>query len=201
MYHHFDILSERMREYRRFNATGTQITVRLRPPTDTEPEIVDPDTEPSNQAIDNSSPSTPEPPNSPTLPPTAANPVAHFLASVKELFEYALRDVQDGDMVGVSIRNEENQSDKPIGLSFRRKDQLTGEVIASVLEKVAQSDARFNALDKLVVDVHYIRMPVGFGRSNALKTKGRPVTVMAHLKTSIVRVKAEENCLAHALVI
>jgi hypothetical protein len=41
-------------------------------------------------------------------------------------------------------------------------------------------------------------MPVGFGRV-AVKTKGRPLSVMAHLKKSIVEVKAETNCLAHAL--
>src|SRR5215510_15490370 len=100
MYHHFDILSERMRDYRRFNATGTQITVRLRPPADSEPTAVSPDllptdTESSNLAIDNGSPVSdpptspfddtndpPEIPNSSTPPPTAANPVAHFLASV-----------------------------------------------------------------------------------------------------------------------
>jgi hypothetical protein len=39
---------------------------------------------------------------------------------------------------------------------------------------------------------------VGFG---SVKTKGRPVSVMAHLKRSIIEVKAVENCLAHALVI
>jgi hypothetical protein len=41
-------------------------------------------------------------------------------------------------------------------------------------------------------------MPVGFGRG--IKTKGRPLSGMVHLKTSIVEVRAE-NCLAHALVI
>ena len=30
---------------------------------------------------------------------------------------------------------------------FRRKDQLSGDVIWSVLERVAQSNSRFNALD------------------------------------------------------
>jgi hypothetical protein len=34
-----------------------------------------------------------------------------------------------------------------------------------------------------------------------IKTKGRPLTVMAHLKRSIIEVKAETNCLAHALII
>jgi len=43
-------------------------------------------------------------------------------------------------------------------------------------------------------------MPVGFGK-NVLKSRGRPLSVMAHLKRSIVEEKAEQNCLAHALVI
>jgi hypothetical protein len=42
-------------------------------------------------------------------------------------------------------------------------------MVWSVFEKVAQSNARFNALDKLVVVVHSIKLPVEFGR---VKTKG-----------------------------
>ena len=101
-------------------------------------------------------------------------------------------------MVGITTQNEINQNDKSIGISFRRKDQLSGDVIWSVLEKVAQSNARFNALDRLVETAHSVKMPIGFGR---VKSKGRPISVMAHLKRSIVDVKDEENCLAHALII
>jgi hypothetical protein len=43
-------------------------------------------------------------------------------------------------------------------------------------------------------------MPVGVG-GGGIKNKGRPLEIMAHLKTSIVQVKAETNCLAHALMI
>jgi len=35
-------------------------------------------------------------------------------------------------MVGVSIRNEVNVKDKAIGISFRRNDQLSAEVIMNV---------------------------------------------------------------------
>jgi hypothetical protein len=62
MYNHFEIISERVSEYKRFNAAETQITVRLKPHSGTEPD-----------------------------------PVSHFLASVNEFFEYALRDVSDSD--------------------------------------------------------------------------------------------------------
>ena len=72
-------------------------------------------------------------------------------------------------------------------------------MIWSVFEKVSQSNSRFNALDALVVKVHSVKMPVGFGYG--IKTKGRPLSAMAHLKKCIVEVKAEENCLAHALII
>ena len=124
----------------------------------------------------------------------------HYLASVNDLFEHVLRDVGDSDMVGIMIQNHVNQNDRPIGISFRRKDQLSADLIWSVFEKLSESNSRFETLDTLVVTVHSVRIPVGFGK-RAIKSRGRPISVMAHLKSSIVEVKAEKNCLAHALVI
>jgi len=106
------------------------------------------------------------------LPPADNSyPVGHFLASVNELFLYVLQDVSDGDMVGIKIQNQVNQNDKPIGIRFRRKDRLSGEVIWNVFEKVSQSNVRFNSLVTLVVTVHSVKMPVGFGRV-AHKSRG-----------------------------
>jgi len=48
--------------------------------------------------------------------------------------------------------------------------------------------------------VHSVRMPVGFGK-RGMKNRGRPLPVMAHLKRSIIEVKATDDCLAHALII
>ena len=127
------------RQYRRFNAVGTELTVRLLPP----PRGDDSDA------------------------------ITHFQACVADLFDYALQNCRDSDMVGLTIRNEVNIQDKAIGISFRRKDQLSEEVIWSVFNKVAQSNARFNALDKLTVVVHSIKMPVGFGKQ-VIRSKGRP---------------------------
>ena len=71
-------------------------------------------------------------------PPSSSDtaPIDHFLTSVNDLFEYALRNVGDGDMVGVAIHNETNQNDKPIGISFIRRDHLSVDAIWSVFEKV-----------------------------------------------------------------
>jgi len=41
-------------------------------------------------------------------------------------------------------------------------------------------------------------MPVGFGRG--IKSNGRPLSVMAQLKRSVVELQASENCLAHAII-
>jgi hypothetical protein len=69
-----------------------------------------------------------------------------------------------------------------------------------VFEKVTQSNARYQSLDTLTFHVHFVGMPVGFGK-RAETSKGRPLSTMARLKKSIVEVKAKQNCLAHALVI
>jgi hypothetical protein len=42
------------------------------------------------------------------------NPIDNFVASLNDLFEHVLHDVQDSDTVWVAIRNEVNQSDTPI---------------------------------------------------------------------------------------
>jgi len=113
---------------------------------------------------------------------------------VTDLCEQALRNCNDSDMVRVSIRNEMNVKDKAIGISFRRKNQLSADVILTGWEKVTQSNSRFNAFDTLVLEVHTVKMSVGFG---GIKTKGRLLAIVAHLKKSIVRVKSETNYLAH----
>jgi len=79
----FTIDEEQTRQYRLFNAQGTQLTVRLLLPSKGED----------------------------------SNPMSHFLASVTELFEYALRDHEDNNMIGVTISNEVKE-----GKSYR--DQL-----------------------------------------------------------------------------
>ena len=116
-----------------------------------------------------------------------------------DLCEYALRNFDDSDMFGILIRNEVNVKDKAIGISFRRKDQLSSEVILNVLEKVTQSNSRFNALDTLVHEIRSVKMPVGFGKGT--KAKGRSLAALPHLKKSIVKVKSETNCLANASLI
>jgi len=159
MAHRFMIVDEIIRQYRLLNTVGTQLTVRLLPPSDED----------------------------------ETGPISHFLDSVTDLCEQALRNCNDSDVVRVSIRIEVNVKDMAIGICFRQKNQVSADVISSVWEKVTQSNSCFNALDTLVLEVT-VKMPVRFGD---IKIKGRLLAILAHLKKSIVRVKSETNCLAH----
>jgi hypothetical protein len=49
-----------------------------------------------------------------------SNPMSHFLASVTDLFEYALQNCEDSEMVGIMISNQVNVQDRAIGFSFRK---------------------------------------------------------------------------------
>ena len=62
--------------------------------------------------------------------------VRYFLASLNDLFRHTLQNLSESDMVGITIQIRENQNDKPIGISFRRNDQLAADVILSLVQKV-----------------------------------------------------------------
>jgi len=59
----------------------------------------------------------------------AQDPAQYFAISVDELFEYSLRDLHPSDMVRILIHNAENQQDSPMGLSFRRRDMISLDVL------------------------------------------------------------------------
>jgi hypothetical protein len=97
--------------------------------------------------------------NPPIICETPPDPVSQFIDSVNNLLDHVLEDVADADMIGITIYNELNQSDTPIGFSFRHKDQLTSDVIWSVFDKVTQTNSRLNASDTLILTVHSVTMP------------------------------------------
>ena len=99
------------------------------------------------------------------------------------LCEHALRNCDDSDKMGISNSKEDNMRHKAIGISFRRKDQLSADVILKVREMVTQFNSRFNALHKLVLEFHSVKIPVGFG--SVMKTNGRQLDTLAHLKKAL----------------
>jgi len=56
---------------------------------------------------------------------------------VNDLIKHTLEILTDSDMVGITIHNRVNQNDKVIEHSFRLKDQLVGDMIWSLFEKVS----------------------------------------------------------------
>ena len=50
-----------------------------------------------------------------------------------------------------------------------------------MFSKVAQSNVRYNAMDRIIVVVQSVKMPVGFGRKS-IRWKGRPLHEIVHEK-------------------
>ena len=108
------------------------------------------------------------------LPPyDTTDPVSHFLATLNNLFPHKFKNLSECDMVGITLQNRENQNDRPIGISFRRKDQVGG-ILYCLWSKRFHNETRFNALDKLIMTVHSLRMSVVLGK-RGLKRRGRPL--------------------------
>ena len=59
--------------------------------------------------------------NTPSSETTPPDPAGHFLATVNDLFDHALQNVNDSDLVGIAVYTQDNQNDRPIGISFKRK--------------------------------------------------------------------------------
>ena len=97
------------------------------------------------------------------------DPAIHFVHSVNNLFDHVMEDVGDSEMVEITLHNKVNQSDKPIGFNFRRKDQLSSDVIQSVSDKLSQFNTGFNASDTLILRVNSVTMHEGFGKDGIKK--------------------------------
>ena len=106
------------------------------------------------------------------------------------MFDHLLENVGDGDMFWFTIHDQVNESDKPIGFSLRRKNQVSTDVMWSVFDNVPQCNSRFNASNTLPVVVHSVKMPVGFG-GDGINWKGRTFASLVQLKRSIIEVGAE----------
>jgi hypothetical protein len=52
-------------------------------------------------------------------------PMTYLKECITALTDYLVREVPDRDMVGLSIRNTENLQGKVVGISLRRRDQLS----------------------------------------------------------------------------
>lgn len=107
-----------------------------------------------------------------------------------------LRGVHDDDRVGVVLRNN-NFSDRPFGLSCRRRDQFDSAVLFQSIEKVLQSNASFYTRDDMTLQINVISLPRG-----RVQLTGVSFEEFSKRKTGIlITPNNDTNCLAYALVL
>jgi hypothetical protein len=111
MSRYFTAHNEVLRHYRRFNAEGRELTVRMMAPPPLSTAARDParhfNAEGRKLTVRMLAP--------PPLNTSARDPARHFAKSVDELFEYSFRDLEHSDVVGISIYNAHNHRTSPSG--------------------------------------------------------------------------------------
>ncbi|KAK4882043.1 hypothetical protein RN001_005362 [Aquatica leii] len=130
----------------------------------------------------------------------ASNPLLWLENAINEILGHLLRDADPSDRVGMTLRND-NYPEKPIGISFRRVDQLNAKVVMATLEKILQSNANFFSNDALRLHMDRVSLPVGFGASRDRMT-GVSYEEFCRRKRGILVVENDDTlCLARALVL
>lgn len=97
------------------------------------------------------------------------------------------------------ILSSEKFPEKPVGLPFRRVDQLSTDVIIRVLEKILQSNASFFSQEKLTLRIDRVSLPAGKRRT---WMTGVTFEEFCRRKAGILIVVNNDNfCLGRALVL
>lgn len=106
------------------------------------------------------------------------------------------------DRVGFNFENTENIK-LSFGISFRRYDQYSPELILAALERVLQSNERFFVDENLVINIDHVKVPIGYGRRQHIGKSSEEFFKLHKNSMFINELKDEHSslCLATAIVV
>lgn len=106
------------------------------------------------------------------------------------------------DRVGFIFSNGENDKIN-FGISFRRFDQYSADLILSLLDVVLQSNTNFLLDDTLVISVDVIKVPIGFGRRTNIGKSFEDFYKVHRKSIYLPNITAEDGniCLAVAVLL
>lgn len=123
---------------------------------------------------------------------------------IRENFENILRvgysklDIAPSDRISLAIMNRD--SGWVIHISFRRRDQITTDIILSRIESVLQSNQSFLDNDRPTLRIDHIKMPTGQGRVRPVR--GMNLIEFVQRKHGFITCDTDDNlCLANSLVL
>lgn len=121
---------------------------------------------------------------------------SEFLIFMKERYN-----VSDQDCVALEI-DSVSSPNRPIGISYKKAENLTADVILNAIEKVQQSNKSFVLNGKnepLTITYVYTKMPLGCG-SDKKATDALPWIEFCRRKKSIICIENADNlCLSRSL--
>ncbi|XP_046397765.1 uncharacterized protein LOC124164478 [Ischnura elegans] len=133
--------------------------------------------------------------------PPNVSPLNWIEGTLTEILEHIKsKNVKECDHLGMTISTDISP-EKSIGISFRRADQLSPDVVFDTFAKFAQSNDEYLLSDQLIVTAHHIIMPVGRGKRftypNILSFED-----FCRTKKSIILISNDDSlCLARALAV
>lgn len=110
------------------------------------------------------------------------------------------RNAKPDDIIGIKIEIE-NDSSKPIGLSFRPVNELAAEMILDLLDSVSQSNSVYSVTDRLIITVTIIALPDGGANLNLLHMSD--MQVLQRKSRCILHIGASNDnlCLPKAIIL
>ena len=118
---------------------------------------------------------------------------------IQQLVDDVTGGVKDRDQIHFVLRSE--QLETPIALPFMPRAQFTPERVFAAVERVVQSNREFRLNDTVHVNVWYVDMAEGSGKSKKKRTE---LNITKHLLKSqsvVVIENHDDLCLARALVV
>ena len=129
--------------------------------------------------------------------PQNEDSMSWFKDGVNELIEDSVKNLKPNDQVGITFCSKDFLEKSPGWLAFRRVDDLKFEDVWKILESVFQSNANSMDTDTFCMNVTYVRMPIGGGRS---RYYGSFKEMIKECK-GVIEIKNDDNlCLPRAIV-
>ncbi|CAH0546941.1 unnamed protein product [Brassicogethes aeneus] len=95
-------------------------------------------------------------------------PIDWLRRGLNALINNGMRGFENNDRVGITFFNADFP-DRPLPMSFRRRDQISTDAILDTLGKVLQSNANFFTNNLLTMTIDRFQLPNGNGAGLALK--------------------------------
>lgn len=118
-----------------------------------------------------------------------------------EILEYAKKNMNPRDSIGIKINVVNDNGINPVGLGFSESSEISADMLTDLIYSVSQSNSQFSVTDNLEISVTVITPPGG-GARVGIKMKS-DIEILKRKKLSIIDPGRCDDymCLPKALIL